>query len=87
MPVTVKMRRGLKNGSRAALDLGPRLEDLGVAALTLHPRSAQQMYTGFADHTLTAELVDLVSVPVSPPATSSTGTRPSGCSPTPAPPR
>ena len=58
VPVTVKMRRGLKNGSRAALDLGPRLEDLGVAALTLHPRSAQQMYTGFADHTLTAELVD-----------------------------
>src|SRR3954452_13876799 len=57
VPVTVKMRRGLKNGSRAALDLGPRLEDLGVAALTLHPRSAQQMYTGFADHTLTAELV------------------------------
>src|SRR6476619_298348 len=64
VPVTVKMRRGLKNGSRAALDLGPRLEDLGVAALTLHPRSAQQMYTGFADHTLTAELVGLVSVPV-----------------------
>ena len=64
VPVTVKMRRGLKNGSRAALDLGPRLEDLGVAALTLHPRSAQQMYTGVADHTLTAELVELVSVPV-----------------------
>src|SRR6476620_8526566 len=64
VPVTVKMRRGLKNGSRAALDLGPRLEDLGVAALTLHPRSAQQMYTGFADHALTAELVGLVSVPV-----------------------
>src|SRR6187401_3348931 len=32
-PVTVKMRRGLENGSRAALDLGPRLVDAGAAAL------------------------------------------------------
>ncbi|HUZ85218.1 MAG TPA: tRNA dihydrouridine synthase DusB [Gaiellales bacterium] len=63
-PVTVKMRRGLRNGSRAALELGPRLEAAGAAALTLHPRSAQQMYTGVADHSLTAELVELVSIPV-----------------------
>ena len=46
VPVTVKMRRGLRNGSRTALDLGPKLEAEGVASLTLHPRSAQQMYTG-----------------------------------------
>jgi tRNA-dihydrouridine synthase B len=64
VPVTVKMRRGLRNGSRAALELGPKLEALGVASLTLHPRSAQQMYTGTADHALTAELVELVGVPV-----------------------
>lgn len=63
-PVTVKMRRGLANGSRAALELGPRLVDAGAAALTLHPRSAKQMYTGTADHALTAELVELVDVPV-----------------------
>jgi len=30
----------------------------------LHPRSARQMYTGTADHALTAELVELVDVPV-----------------------
>ncbi|HYW29078.1 MAG TPA: tRNA dihydrouridine synthase DusB [Gaiellales bacterium] len=64
VPVTVKMRRGVRNGSRTALELGPKLEAVGVAALTLHPRSAQQMYTGTADHALTAELVDSVSVPV-----------------------
>jgi tRNA-dihydrouridine synthase B len=64
VPVTVKMRRGVRNGSRTALELGPKLEAAGVAALTLHPRSAQQMYTGQADHALTAELVDRVSVPV-----------------------
>src|SRR5438477_8337662 len=64
VPVSVKMRRGVANGSRACLDLGPRLVEAGAAALTLHPRSAQQMYTGYADHTLTAELVSLVDVPV-----------------------
>jgi tRNA-dihydrouridine synthase B len=64
VPVTVKMRRGVDNGSRDALALGPRLEATGVASLTLHPRSAKQMYTGTADHTLTAELVERVSVPV-----------------------
>ena len=64
VPVTVKMRRGLEDGSRAALSVGPRLVEAGAASLTLHPRSAQQMYTGWADHTLTAELVELVDVPV-----------------------
>ena len=64
VPVTVKMRRGLENGSRACLDVGPRLVDAGAASLTLHPRSAKQMYTGEADHSLTAELVELVDVPV-----------------------
>ena len=52
------------------LELGPRLVDAGASSLTLHPRSAQQMYTGTADHALTAELVALVDVPASPPATS-----------------
>ena len=58
------MRRGLENGSRACLELGPRLVEAGASSLTLHPRSAKQMYTGEADHTLTAELVDLIDVPV-----------------------
>jgi tRNA-dihydrouridine synthase B len=64
VPVTVKMRRGLDDGSRDALAVGPRLVEAGAAALTLHPRSAKQMYTGTADHRLTAELAALVDVPV-----------------------
>jgi len=64
VPVTVKLRRGLENGSRACLSLGPLLVEAGAASLTLHPRSAKQMYTGSADHSLTAELVSLVEVPV-----------------------
>src|ERR671929_1006285 len=58
------MRRGLEDGSRVCLDVGPRLVGAGASSLTLHPRSARQMYTGEADHSLTAELVSRVSVPV-----------------------
>jgi nifR3 family TIM-barrel protein len=64
LPVSVKMRRGVENGSRTCLDVGPRLVEAGAQSLTLHPRSAKQMYTGEADHSLTAELVALVDVPV-----------------------
>jgi tRNA-dihydrouridine synthase B len=64
LPVSVKMRRGVENGSRRCLNVGPRLVEAGAASLTLHPRSAKQMYTGTADHSLTAELVELVDVPV-----------------------
>jgi tRNA-dihydrouridine synthase B len=64
LPVSVKMRRGLENGSRTCLEIGPKLVGAGAASLTLHPRSARQMYTGEADHSLTAELVEQIDVPV-----------------------
>jgi tRNA-dihydrouridine synthase B len=64
LPVSVKMRRGTADGSRDFLVVGPRLVEAGAASLTLHPRSAKQMYTGHADHSLTAELVAAVDVPV-----------------------
>ena len=64
VPVTVKLRRGVEDGARTCLEVGPELVEAGAASLTLHPRSAQQMYTGEADHALTAELVELVDVPV-----------------------
>jgi len=64
VPVSVKMRRGTENGSRACLEVGPRLVEAGAQTLTLHPRSARQMYTGDADHSLTADFVERVGVPV-----------------------
>jgi nifR3 family TIM-barrel protein len=64
LPVSVKMRRGVADGSRTCLEVGPRLVEAGASSLTLHPRSAKQMYTGTADHSLTAELASLVEVPV-----------------------
>ncbi|NLT34490.1 MAG: tRNA dihydrouridine synthase DusB [Gaiellales bacterium] len=64
VPVTVKLRSGLVPGEHTALELGPRLEAVGVSALCLHPRVASQMYRGTADHAETAALKRLVSIPV-----------------------
>src|SRR5213080_4665032 len=36
IPLSVKMRRGVEDGSRCALTLGPKLVDAGAAALMLH---------------------------------------------------
>ena len=56
--------RRRRTARATASSSGPRLVEAGAASLTLHPRSAKQMYTGTADHSLTAELVELVDVPV-----------------------
>src|SRR5438093_12068774 len=64
VPVSVKMRRGLENGSRRCLTVGPRLVEAAPATPTLHPRPARQVYTGEADHSLAAESVGPVGVPV-----------------------
>ncbi len=49
LPVTVKTRLGWDDDSIVILDVAPMLEDLGVAALTVHCRTRCQGYTGEAD--------------------------------------
>lgn len=64
VPVTVKLRTGIKRGELTAVELAPRLEAAGVRALTVHPRAAEDYYRGRADHSLTAEIARVVSIPV-----------------------
>ena len=52
LPVTVKTRLGWDDTSRCIVDLAERLQDCGIAALTIHGRTRAQMYTGTADWTL-----------------------------------
>ena len=51
-PVTVKTRLGWDEGSRIIVELAERLQDAGIAALTIHGRTRCQMYKGEADWTL-----------------------------------
>lgn len=56
LPVTVKTRLGWDCENKIITDLGPRLQDCGIAALTVHGRTRSQMYTGEADWSLIGEL-------------------------------
>lgn len=56
LPVTVKTRLGWDCENKIITDLGLRLQDCGIAALTVHGRTRSQMYTGNADWTLIGEL-------------------------------
>jgi tRNA-dihydrouridine synthase B len=64
MPLTVKFRLGLDERRQNFLDLGRMCEDEGVAAVALHARTAQQMYTGRADYARIAELKRHLAIPV-----------------------
>lgn len=56
LPVTVKTRIGWDCENKIITDLGPRLQDCGIKALTVHGRTRSQMYTGQADWTLIGQL-------------------------------
>lgn len=56
LPVTVKTRLGWDCENKIITDLGPRLQDCGIAAITVHGRTRSQMYTGEADWSLIGEL-------------------------------
>jgi len=49
IPVTVKLRTGVKEGRNTAHRLMPRLQEWGVGAVTIHGRTRQQRYTKLAD--------------------------------------
>ena len=56
IPVTVKTRLGWDENSKCIVELAERLQDCGIAALTVHGRTRAQMYTGDADWTLIGKI-------------------------------
>lgn len=65
LPVTVKLRSGLRPGDRSGFELAVRLaEQGGAAAIGFHPRAATIHHKGSPDYALTRELVERIEVPV-----------------------
>lgn len=52
LPVTVKTRLGWSDEEKNIEEIALRLQDVGIAALTIHGRTRNQMYKGEADWTL-----------------------------------
>jgi nifR3 family TIM-barrel protein len=65
VPVTVKMRMGVDDAALTYLEAGAAAADAGAAAIALHARTAEQLYSGRADWSAIARLKEHVgSVPV-----------------------
>jgi len=65
LPVTVKLRSGLRPGETSGFELALRLvAEAGVAAIAFHPRSAAVQHRGEPDYALAARLVDSLGTPV-----------------------
>ncbi|KQS66222.1 tRNA dihydrouridine synthase DusB [Modestobacter sp. Leaf380] len=64
VPVTVKTRVGIDPQHHTYLEAGAIAQDAGAAAITLHGRTADQLYSGTADWTHIARLVEAVDIPV-----------------------
>ncbi len=64
VPVTIKFRIGIDDDHRTFLDSGRIAEDAGCVGVTLHARTARELYSGHAHWDAIGELVEHVSIPV-----------------------
>jgi tRNA-dihydrouridine synthase B len=65
LPVTVKLRTGLRPGDESGVETARALvHDGGVAGLSIHPRYASQRHKGAPDYELARSLVAELPVPV-----------------------
>jgi nifR3 family TIM-barrel protein len=63
-PVTVKFRKGWDDTQINAVEFGKMAEEAGAAAVTVHGRTRAQMYEGFADWSIIAQVKKSLSIPV-----------------------
>ena len=64
VPVTVKIRSGWDNNHINAVEVAKVIEKAGASAITVHPRTRSQGYSGKADWSIIKEVKDNVSIPV-----------------------
>ncbi|MDO8785352.1 MAG: tRNA dihydrouridine synthase DusB [Syntrophales bacterium] len=64
LPLTVKIRSGWRHDDMKAIEIARIAEDCGVDAVILHPRSAQQGFSGSADWSLIETLKKILHIPV-----------------------
>jgi nifR3 family TIM-barrel protein len=64
VPFTIKIRGGWDDLHLNAVEVARMAESEGVDAITVHPRTRSQRFTGKAPWTIIAEVVEAVRIPV-----------------------
>jgi nifR3 family TIM-barrel protein len=64
IPVTVKIRSGWTRSSINAAEIARIAEDCGADAITVHPRTVDQGYSGLADWKIISDVKKAVKIPV-----------------------
>ena len=64
LPLTIKIRSGWDPSGAQALNISEIAESCGVDAITVHPRTAGQLFSGRADWSIIAAVKKKVSIPV-----------------------
>ncbi len=64
VPVTIKIRKGYDDDTLTALEVARYCVDNGASAITIHGRTAKQMYKPYADWEIIAKLKNEFDVPI-----------------------
>lgn len=64
IPVTAKIRIGIKNDAKDYMKTAKIIEDAGASAIAVHARTVEQMYSGNAEWDAIKEIKENLSIPV-----------------------